>query len=242
VDSTKGFKTIDNYLRARGLTVQGYGKVMSEPEESGNYVTFQIGELDEFIFNNNANNIFNKEHTNLVTATVKIPKSKYLGDVHKDDIIGINGKTSQQQIEEIIADNYYTAKNINNPTSSSSADDSSSELSTTEKNKSDYIPVNFEKWSNNEIPNGTQAKVKGKVLQEVKRFASRTLKIAVDNDENKILLVTIFDVNYEEPIHLGDQITLYGNTGGLSDDNESLTEGIELPKPVPFMIGFIYEN
>ena len=80
VDSTKGFKTIDNYLRARGLTVQGYGKVMSEPEESGNYVTFQIGELDEFIFNNNANNIFNKEHTNLVTATVKIPKSKYLGD------------------------------------------------------------------------------------------------------------------------------------------------------------------
>ena len=173
---------------------------------------------------------------------MKIPKSKYLGDVHKDDIIGINGKTSQQQIEEIIIDNYYTAKNINNSTSSSSADDSSSELSTTEKNKSDYIPVNFEKWSNNEIPNGTQAKVKGKVLQEVKRFASRTLKIAVDNDENKILLVTIFDVNYEEPIHLGDQITLYGNTGGLSDDNESLTEGIELPKPVPFMIGFIYEN
>ena len=242
VDSTKGFKTIDNYLRARGLTVQGYGKVMSEPEESVNYVTFQIGELDEFIFNSNANNIFNKEHTNLVTATVKIPKSKYLSDVHKDDIIGINGKTSQQQIEEIIIDNYYTAKNINNSTSSSSADDSSSELSTTEKNKSDYIPVNFEKWSNNEIPNGTQAKVKGKVLQEVKRFASRTLKIAVDNDENKILLVTIFDVNYEEPIHLGDQITLYGNTGGLSDDNESLTEGIELPKPVPFMIGFIYEN
>ncbi len=30
--------------------------------------------------------------------------------MYKDDIIGINGKTSQQQIEEIIADNYYTAR------------------------------------------------------------------------------------------------------------------------------------
>lgn len=110
------------------------------------------------------------------------------------------------------------------------------------KDKSLYETVDINKWKQNQIPNGTHIKVKGTVLQEYKSSVYRSLKIAVDNTDNQIIVATILDPDYENPIHIGDSITLYGNSGSSTDEINEFAEGLELSDSVPFMIVFLYEN
>ena len=235
--------TIDKFLKARGLSVKGYGKVYSNPKEQGNNITFELGNLDEFIFNSgkDSEKSFDSDETGSVTTTVSIPKSLYLNDISKGDILSINGETSQDKEMDIIVSNYYLTNYRHDSSSSSEVLTSSSSSTPTEeidRDKSHYGDVDYDQWNHDEVEKKTKVRISGKVLQEQDSEGLHTLRVAMDNNYDKIVYVAIMDSHYERTIAEDDQITLYGVALG----RESYTTVLGASKTLPFMVAYMYEN
>ena len=104
--------------------------------------------------------------------------------------------------------------------------------------KSHYTDVDYDAWNHDEIENGTKIKIKGKVLQELEEDGSHLLRVSINDDYDKIVLVVISDSHYDRVIAEGDQITLYG----LSAGRQSYTTVFNSSKTLPSMVALMYEN
>ena len=100
------------------------------------------------------------------------------------------------------------------------------------------IDVDDDAWNHDEIENGTKIKIKGKVLQELEEDGSHLLRVSINDDYDKIVLVVISDSHYDRVIAEGDQITLYG----LSAGRQSYTTVFNSSKTLPSMVALMYEN
>ena len=104
--------------------------------------------------------------------------------------------------------------------------------------KSHYTNVDYDAWNHDEIENGTKIKINGKVLQELEEDGSHLLRVSINDDYDKIVLVVISDSHYDRVIAEGDQITLYG----LSTGRQSYTTVFNSSKTLPSMVALMYEN
>ena len=131
-------------------------------------------------------------------------------------------------------------------TSSSSKESSSSSSSsvpskpkiTVDKDKANYGEVDYNSWNHNEIAVNTKVRVYGKVLQAMEDGKSYTLRVAINDDYDKIILVSIPSEYNNRVIAEDDHITLYG----LAKGRQSYETVFKATKTLPYMVAYMYDN
>ena len=122
--------------------------------------------------------------------------------------------------------------------SSASSSVSSKPKITVDKDKANYGEVDYNKWNHDEIVVGTKVRVYGKVLQAMEDGKAYTLRVAVNDDYDKIILVSIPSEYNDRVIAEDDHITLYG----LAKGRQSYETVFKATKTLPFMVAYMYEN
>ena len=167
-------------------------------------------------------------------------------------IIVISFINTKEQISNNQTTSSSTSKQISSSkksssTSSSSLKESSSSSSssvpskpkiTVDNDKANYGEVDYNKWNHDEIAVDTKVRVYGKVLQAMEDGKAYTLRVAINDDYDKIILVSIPSEYNNRVIAEDDHITLYGLVKG----RQSYETVFKSTKTLPLMIAYMYEN
>ena len=139
-----------------------------------------------------------------------------------------------------------SSKASSSTTPSSSRESSSSSSSsvpskpkiTVDNDKANYGEVDYNKWNHDEIAVDTKVRVYGKVLQAMEDGKAYTLRVAINDDYDKIILVSIPSEYNNRVIAEDDHITLYGLVKG----RQSYETVFKATKTLPLMVAYMYEN
>ena len=167
-------------------------------------------------------------------------------------IIVISFINTKEQISSNQTTSSSTSKQISSSkksssTSSSSLKESSSSSSssvpskpkiTVDNDKANYGEVDYNKWNHDEIAVDTKVRVYGKVLQAMEDGKAYTLRVAINDDYDKIILVSIPSEYNNRVIAEDDHITLYGLVKG----RQSYETIFKSTKTLPLMVAYMYEN
>ena len=167
-------------------------------------------------------------------------------------IIVISFINTKEQISNNQTTSSSTSKQISSSkksssTSSSSLKESSSSSSssvpskpkiTVDNDKAIYGEVDYNKWNHDEIAVDTKVRVYGKVLQAMEDGKAYTLRVAINDDYDKIILVSIPSEYNNRVIAEDDHITLYGLVKG----RQSYETVFKATKTLPLMVTYMYEN
>lgn len=167
-------------------------------------------------------------------------------------IIVISFINTKEQISSNQTTSSSTSKQISSSkksssTSSSSLKESSSSSSssvpskpkiTVDNDKANYGEVDYNKWNHDEIAVDTKVRVYGKVLQAMEDGKAYTLRVAINDDYDKIILVSIPSEYNNRVIAEDDHITLYGLVKG----RQSYETVFKSTKTLPLMVAYMYEN
>ena len=167
-------------------------------------------------------------------------------------IIVISFINTKEQISNNQTTSSSTSKQISSSkksssTSSSSLKESSSSSSssvpskpkiTVDNDKANYSEVDYNKWNHDEIAVDTKVRVYGKVLQAMENGKAYTLRVAINDDYDKIILVSIPSEYNNRVIAEDDHITLYGLVKG----RQSYETVFKATKTLPLMVAYMYEN
>ena len=122
------------------------------------------------------------------------------------------------------------------PSSSSSAP--SKPKITVDNDKANYGEVDYNSWNHDEVAVNTKVRVYGKVLQAMEDRKAYTLRVAINDDYDKIILVSIPSEYNNRVIAEDDHITLYGLVKG----RQSYETVFKATKTLPLMVAYMYEN
>ncbi|CEV67100.1 TPA: hypothetical protein VU720_001786 [Streptococcus pneumoniae] len=167
-------------------------------------------------------------------------------------IIVISFINTKEQISNNQTTSSSTSKQISSSkksssTSSSSLKESSSSSSssvpskpkvTVDNDKANYSEVDYNSWNHDEIAVDTKVRVYGKVLQAMENGKAYTLRVAINDDYDKIILVSIPSEYNNRVIAEDDHITLYGLVKG----RQSYETVFKATKTLPLMVAYMYEN
>ncbi|WP_247949663.1 hypothetical protein [Streptococcus mitis] len=139
-----------------------------------------------------------------------------------------------------------SSKASSSTTPSSSKESSSSSSSsvpskpkiTVDNDKANYGEVDYNSWNHDEIAVDTKVRVYGKVLQAMEDGKAYTLRVAINDDYDKVILVSIPSEYNNRVIAEDDHITLYG----LAKGRQSYETVFKATKTLPLMIAYMYEN
>ena len=137
------------------------------------------------------------------------------------------------------------ASSSTTPSSSSKASSSSSSSSvpskpkiTVDNDKANYGEVDYNSWNHDEVAVNTKVRVYGKVLQAMEDRKAYTLRVAINDDYDKIILVSIPSEYNNRVIAEDDHITLYGLAQGI----QSYETVFKATKTLPYMVAYMYDN
>ena len=167
-------------------------------------------------------------------------------------IIVISFINTKEQISNNQTTSSSTSKQISSSkksssTSSSSLKESSSSSSssvpskpkvTVDNDKANYSEVDYNSWNHDEIAVDTKVRVYGRVLQAMENGKAYTLRVAINDDYDKIILVSIPSEYNNRVIAEDDHITLYGLVKG----RQSYETVFKATKTLPLMVAYMYEN
>ena len=122
------------------------------------------------------------------------------------------------------------------PSSSSSAP--SKPKITVDNDKANYGEVDYNSWNHDEVAVNTKVRVYGKVLQAMEDRKAYTLRVAINDDYDKIILVSIPSEYNNRVIAEDDHITLYG----LAKGRQSYETVFKATKTLPYMVAYMYDN
>lgn len=139
-----------------------------------------------------------------------------------------------------------SSKASSSTTSSSSKESSSSSSSsvpskpkiTVDNDKANYGEVDYNSWNHDEVAVNTKVRVYGKVLQAMEDRKAYTLRVAINDDYDKIILVSIPSEYNNRVIAEDDHITLYG----LAQGRQSYETVFKATKTLPYMVAYMYDN
>ena len=166
-------------------------------------------------------------------------------------IIVISFINTKEQISNNQTTSSSTSKQISSSKKSSSTPSSSKESSssssssvpskpkiTVDNDKANYGEVDYNSWNHDEIAVDTKVRVYGKVLQAMENGKAYTLRVAINDDYDKIILVSIPSEYNNRVIAEDDHITLYGLVKG----RQSYETVFKATKTLPLMVAYMYEN
>lgn len=84
------------------------------------------------------------------------------------------------------------------------------------RNPAAYGSVSFDAWNHDEVPLNQKIVITGKVLQNSSSLSGRTLRVAINNDYDKVVLVKIPSSEYKSVLAEEDRVTIYGINEGLT--------------------------
>ena len=180
------------------------------------------------------NEILNTVDSDIFFNTKEYWTKKFLYESHKGDyksyIFGYE--------KDNPSDEFFKTRILQQESSSSDKVPESTLYTMNLDNAKKFFEKKLSKLNHDEIENGTKIKIKGKVLQELEEDGSHLLRVSINDDYDKIVLVVISDSHYDRVIAEGDQITLYG----LSAGRQSYTTVFNSSKTLPSMVALMYEN
>lgn len=96
-------------------------------------------------------------------------------------------------------------------------------------NPSDYEDPDFGAWNHDQLEQGKEVRIAGKVLQNMKNDSSYYLRVAIDDNYDKVIMVEVSSYIYENVIAENDNVTFYGLAKGLTSYKSTLGREITLP-------------
>ena len=109
---------------------------------------------------------------------------------------------------------------------------------TVDNDKANYGEVDYNRWNHDEVAVNTKVRVYGKVLQAMEDRKAYTLRVAINDDYDKIILVSIPSEYNNRVIAEDDHITLYG----LAQGRQSYETVFKATKTLPYMVAYMYDN
>ena len=147
-------------------------------------------------------------------------------------------KSSSTSSSSSKASSSTTPSSFRESSSSSSSSVPSKPKITVDNDKANYGEVDYNKWNHDEIAVDTKVRVYGKVLQAMEDGKAYTLRVAINDDYDKIILVSIPSEYNNRVIAEDDHITLYGLVKG----RQSYETVFKATKTLPLMVAYMYEN
>lgn len=118
---------------------------------------------------------------------------------------------------------------ISSSEESSTSETSYSSSSEQAFNPNDYEIPDFGVWNHDQLEKNKKVKITGKILQNTKSEDMHYLRVAMDGDYNKVVMVGIHDYVYKSVIAENDNVTFYGMAKGLTSYKSTLGKEITLP-------------
>lgn len=146
--------------------------------------------------------------------------------------------TSQNSSSSSTTSSSTTPSSSKESSPSSSSSVPSKPKVTVDNDKANYGEVDYNKWNHDEIAVDTKVRVYGKVLQAMEDGKAYTLRVAINDDYDKIILVSIPSEYNNRVIAEDDHITLYGLVKG----RQSYETVFKSTKTLPLMVAYMYEN
>lgn len=154
----------------------------------------------------------------------------------------VTKKTTSQNGSSSSSVSSSSSSSYSSPSKESSSSSSSSVPSkpkiTVDNDKANYGEVDYNSWNHDEIALDTKVRVYGKVLQAMEDGKAYTLRVAINDDYDKIILVSIPSEYNNRVIAEDDHITLYG----LAKGRQSYETIFKATKTLPLMVAYMYEN
>ena len=147
-------------------------------------------------------------------------------------------QNSSNSSSSLKASSSTTPSSSRESSSSSSSSVPSKPKMTVDNDKANYGEVDYNKWNHDEIAVDTKVRVYGKVLQAMEDGKAYTLRVAINDDYDKIILVSIPSEYNNRVIAEDDHITLYGLVKG----RQSYETVFKSTKTLPLMVAYMYEN
>lgn len=79
-----------------------------------------------------------------------------------------------------------------------------------------YPLVDFNAWNHDKVTLASKIKVTGTVIQAMKSDEGMNLRLAINDDYDQVVLITIENSNYKDVIAEDDNVTVYGLNAGLT--------------------------
>lgn len=146
--------------------------------------------------------------------------------------------TSQNSSSSSTTSSSTTLSSSKESSPSSSSSVPSKPKVTVDNDKANYSGVDYNSWNHDEIAVDTKVRVYGKVLQAMENGKAYTLRVAINDDYDKIILVSIPSEYNNRVIAEDDHITLYGLVKG----RQSYETVFKATKTLPLMVAYMYEN
>ena len=146
--------------------------------------------------------------------------------------------TSQNSSSSSTTSSSTTPSSSKESSPSSSSSVPSKPKVTVDNDKANYSEVDYNSWNHDEIAVDTKVRVYGKVLQAMEDRKAYTLRVAINDDYDKIILVSIPSEYNNRVIAEDDHITLYGLVKG----RQSYETVFKSTKTLPLMVAYMYEN
>jgi hypothetical protein len=146
--------------------------------------------------------------------------------------------TSQNSSSSSTTSSSTTPSSSKESSPSSSSSVPSKPKVTVDNDKANYSEVDYNSWNHDEIAVDTKVRVYGKVLQAMENGKAYTLRVAINDDYDKVILVSIPSEYNNRVIAEDDHITLYGLVKG----RQSYETVFKSTKTLPLMVAYMYEN
>lgn len=148
------------------------------------------------------------------------------------DNIQDNETVQTSSSDEVLSEESSTVEE----TEVSSTSPSSSEPIEESFDPATYPTVDFNEWNHDKLELASKVQVTGTVVQAMKSDVGMNLRLAINDDYDQVILITIEDSDYEEVIAEDDNVTVYGLNAGLSTYETVM--GNE--QTIPSMVGTNY--
>ena len=171
-----------------------------------------------------------------VNNTPSNPKKTTSQSTSKSSTSSSKNSSSSSSSSKASSSTTPSSSKESSPSSSSSVP--SKPKITVDNDKANYGEVNYNSWNHDEVAVNTKVRVYGKVLQAMEDRKAYTLRVAINDDYDKIILVSIPSEYNNRVIAEDDHITLYG----LAQGRQSYETVFKATKTLPYMVAYMYDN
>lgn len=171
-----------------------------------------------------------------VNNTLSNPKKTTSQSTSKSSTSSSKNSSSSSSSSKASSSTTPSSSKESSPSSSSSVP--SKPKITVDNDKANYGEVDYNSWNHDEVAVNTKVRVYGKVLQAMEDRKAYTLRVAINDDYDKIILVSIPSEYNNRVIAEDDHITLYG----LAQGRQSYETVFKATKTLPYMVAYMYDN
>lgn len=143
----------------------------------------------------------------------------------KDKDIYVDNSSSDSET----SDNSSSTEESSTTTSSSETETSYSSSSEETFDPNNYEVPDFATWNHDQLEHDKKIQITGTVVQNMEDDGIYYLRVAMDDDHSKIVMVGISKYVYDDIIAEDDNVTFYGVAKGLTSYESTLGKTITLP-------------